>query len=152
MNIDADMDGSVDNIGFICQGAPDGWSDVLWPHYWVLDAYAPPVPLAYINGKLADDYNFELQVGLDTAVICHEFSHTMGFPDLYHYSFDGLDPCGYWDLMDWCLGTPQHHLTYMKWKYGHWFGGALPLPASGSITLNAVANNPFDCYMYQMPT
>jgi M6 family metalloprotease-like protein len=152
LNLDADNDGSVDNIGFICKGAPDGWSDVLWPHYWALDAYYPTVPLAYINGMLADDYNFELQVGLDAAVICHEFSHTMGFPDLYHYSFDGLDPCGYWDLMDWCQGTPQHHLTYMKWKYGGWFGGASPLPAAGTVTLNAVANNPFDCYMFQMPT
>jgi len=158
LDIDADNDGSIDNLTFICQGPPDSWSDALWYHNWVLDHYHynpyPPyvVPLRYINGKKADEYNFELQVGIDTSVICHEFSHTLGFPDLYHYSFDGIDPCGWWDLMDTCQGTPQHHLTYLKWKYGGWFGAVPLLPPSGVCTLNAVANNPFDCYMYQMPT
>lgn len=154
--LDNDNDGCVDNVSFICKGAPDGWIDVLWPHFFALDYYNtnPPfgVPLVYINGKQVIDYNFELQVGIDTAVICHEFSHTLSFPDLYHYSFDGLDPCGSWDLMDWCSGTPQHHLTYMKWKYGQWFTIVPPLPPVGNCSLNAISSNPFACYMYQMPT
>jgi M6 family metalloprotease-like protein len=160
--IDADGDNSVDNISFVCAGNADA-TGILWPHYWVLDAYGG-TPVKYINGKQADDYNFEPQYNdpgigggaFDIAVICHEFSHTLGFPDNYHYSFDGLNPCGWWDLMDYAQGTPQHHLAYMKWKYGKWFA-QLPLsppvlPPSGPCSLNAVVYNPFSCYIYQLPT
>jgi M6 family metalloprotease-like protein len=166
LNIDADNDMSVDNLSFICRGTADAASAIFWPHYWVLDAY-PATPLTYLNymgmPRQADDYNFSLQLpdplytgyggGIDAAEICHEFSHTLGFPDLYHYTWDGVNPCGYWDLMDTCYQVPQHHLTYMKWKYGGWFTSPPPmLPASGTCTLNAVAYNPFDCYRYMMPT
>jgi hypothetical protein len=121
-------------------------------YYYLNPIPLPPysVPQVFINGKLADDYNFELQVGIDTAVISHEFSHTMGFPDLYHYTWDGIDPCGWWDLMDYCQGTPQHHLAYQKWRYGGWFGGIPVIPGPGNYTLNSIDSSTFDCLW--MPT
>lgn len=160
--LDADMppDNLVDNVTFICRGNADGNSALFWPHSWQMNNY-PTVPMSFINGLQTVDYNLQMQVsdpvkggGIDTALVCHEFSHTLGFPDLYHYTlpWDGINPCGYWDPMDFCFQIPQHHLAYMKWKYGGWFTTVPPLPASGSLTLNAVASNPFACYMYQMPT
>jgi len=157
LNVDHDSDGIVDNISFICQGPTDAWADVLWPHYWNLDYYnvnpigIPPysVPLVFINGSQVDDYNFELSgAPIDVAVVCHEFSHTLGFPDLYHYVSDGVDPCGWFDLMDYCQGTPQHHLAYMKWRYGGWFAAIPQIPGPGDYTLNDIASSPFDCYWY----
>lgn len=155
LNIDHDSDGIVDNISFICQGPTDAWADVLWPHYWNLDYYnvnpipIPPytVPLVYINGSMVDDYNFELSgAPIDVAVVCHEFSHTLGFPDLYHYTWDGIDPCGWWDLMDYCQGTPQHHLAYMKWRYGGWFATMPTITGPGDYTVTAIATSPYSCY------
>ncbi|HNT52225.1 MAG TPA: hypothetical protein PKH19_02390, partial [Candidatus Syntrophosphaera sp.] len=166
LNIDVDNNFKVDNLSFVCRGNADATSTIFWPHYWVMDAY-PVTPLAYIPYmgilRQADDYNFSLQYpdplyvgyggGIDAAEISHEFSHTLGFPDLYHYTWDGVNPCGYWDLMDYCYQVPQHHLAYMKWKYGGWFAAPNPLPAAGtSCTLTAVGTNPFDHYMHQMPT
>lgn len=159
--IDADGDAQVDNVSFICRGAADATSALFWPHSWQMNTY-PAVPLAFINMFQAVDYNFNLQYpdpmyvgyggGIDPALVCHEFSHTLGFPDLYHYTWSGVNPCGYWDLMDTCYQVPQHHLAYMKWKYGGWFATAPMLPASGACALSAVYSNPFSCYRYFMPT
>ena len=162
LNVDMDGNGSVDNISFICKGQADA-TGILWPHAWVLDAIFPVPPAAYIHGAMPDEYNFEPQLadpiygggGADVAIVCHEFSHSLGFPDLYHYVGDGIDPCGWWDLMDHCFGTPQHHLAYMKMKYGQWFQPAevQPLPPMGSATLTAFSGgDPFDCFNYQLPT
>jgi len=162
INVDTDGDGSMDNISFVCRGPADA-TGIIWPHAWVMDALFPVPPNAYINGAMPDEYNFEPQLndpsygggGIDVAIVCHEFSHTLGFPDMYHYIGDGIDPCGGWDLMDYCLGTPQHHLAYTKMKYGQWYqpSEVQALPAMGSGTLTAVSGgDPFDCYMYQMPT
>ncbi len=162
MMIDADGDMLVDNVSFICRGNADATSALFWPHFWQMNAYAA-VPPTFINMFQAVDYNFSLQYqdplyvgyggGIDAAEISHEFSHTIGFPDLYNYTWSGVNPCGYWDLMDYCYQVPQHHLAYLKWKYGGWFAGPNPLPPGGTAcTLNAVATSPFDHYMFQMPT
>ena len=161
LNLDMDSDGSIDNLTYVCRGNADGLG-ILWPHSWVLDNYLPPnnvfIPSQGITLQ-ADDYDFLPQLndpiygggGIDAALVCHEFSHTLGFPDLYHY-IDSLHPCGWWDLMDTCQGTPQHHLTYMKYKYGGWFTTPPTLPAAGPCTLNAVVNSPFSCYVFNLPT
>ncbi|MBW6514938.1 MAG: hypothetical protein K0B87_09340, partial [Candidatus Syntrophosphaera sp.] len=153
LNIDADNDGSIDNLSFICMGGPTAWNEALWPHNWVLDSYhLNPLfpsynsPLVYINGKMADEYDFQLRDVIDPAVIAHEFSHTLGFPELYHYTWDGIDPCGWWDPMDFCQGNPQHHLAYMKWRYGGWFPSIPTLPGPGDYTLTSIDTNPFSCY------
>ncbi len=115
--IDADNDGNVDNVTFLVYGSPGAWADLLWPHRWVL--YSEN---AYINGKRVWDYNFNLATGgyFTVGTLCHEFNHSLGAPDLYHYYSDGPTACGGWDVMDSSNDTPQYMGAFMKAKYGHW--------------------------------
>lgn len=116
--VDSDGDGRVDNVVFIISGGADGWAELLWPHRWSLyDRYV------YINGKRVYDFNLQLRDFLSSqnvGVICHEFFHTLGAPDLYHYTGNGIDPAGRWDLMQSNTNPPQHMGAYMKQKYGGW--------------------------------
>lgn len=94
------------------------------------------------------DYNLQLSEDINIGVATHEFSHSLNFPDLYHYDND-LVPVGAWDPMQAHSSPPQHHTTYMKHKYGGWFG-AIPLitPTSTATqySLTAIDQNPFACY------
>ncbi|WP_372947623.1 M6 family metalloprotease domain-containing protein [Mariniphaga sp.] len=144
LNFDADQDGYVDNICFIIQGNVEGWSDLLWPHRWAL--YLKEV---FINNARVWDYNFQLSESTNVSVLCHEMFHTLGAPDLYHYSHDGLNPVGGWDLMAW--DNAQHTTTWMKYKYGNWFSTIPEMTSSGSYKLPAVSVNPFACYKIPVP-
>ncbi|MDY0151896.1 MAG: hypothetical protein RBS43_06440, partial [Candidatus Cloacimonas sp.] len=97
LNIDSDNDGRVDNVVFIIRGAAGAWSSLLWPHRWsIYDQYA------YLGGKRVYDFNLQLQTFLTSravGVLCHEFFHTLGAPDLYHYTSNGISPAGSWDIM-----------------------------------------------------
>ncbi|MBM4403127.1 MAG: hypothetical protein FJ042_01880 [Candidatus Cloacimonetes bacterium] len=147
LNIDGDGDGKVDNVSFVCQGSTGSWGDPLWPHWWTLH-----MPSAvYIRGKRVWDYNMQLSNGIYRGVICHEMSHSMGFPDLYHYDddYDHLNPVGSWDLMESDQNIPQHHLTHMKRKYGGWFATVPTITPSVTpveYTLTAIDQSPFSCY------
>lgn len=144
LNIDYDNDGYVDNICFIVKGAVDGWNDLLWPHRWSLFSET-----VLINGKEVWDYNFNLQNSVLTdgnGVLCHEMFHTLGAPDLYHYTSNGISPVGQWDLMGSDQNPPQHMGAYMKQKYGGWINTIPWITTSGTYTLNpqtASSNNAF---------
>ena len=83
INIDANGDDNVDNISFTVSGDVGAWSSLLWPHRWSL--YSQYV---YINGKRVYDYLFMLGGSsyYTPGVLCHEFFHVLGAPDLYRYS------------------------------------------------------------------
>lgn len=103
-------DGKVDQVYVIYAGlgqADGGAVNTVWPHMFYLSAYEGT---EYYNkgltldGVAIDTYACgpELQGdGRNNGVgtFCHEFSHCMGFPDLYDYnsSWFGM---GYFDLMD----------------------------------------------------
>ena len=118
LDVDGDDDGYVDNVTFLISGSPDGWSDLLWPHRWSLYLYT-----VYINGSVVDSYNLNLASGgyFTVGTLCHEFFHSMGAPDLYHYN-DNAAPtsAGGWDVMDGSANTPQYMGAWMKHKYGNW--------------------------------
>ncbi len=149
LNIDGDNDGKVDNVCFIIKGNTDGWSDLLWPHRWsIYDRYV------FINGKRVYDFNFQLSAFLTSSgvgVLCHEMFHSLGAPDLYHYSYDGLTPVGPWDLMENDGNPPQHMCAYMKYKYGHWISSIPVLTADGTYTLNPLVNATDNCYKIPSP-
>lgn len=115
LNLDYNNDGLVDNVTFLVYGKSGAWASLLWPH-------RSQVPTSYgikINGKSVYDYTFNPVDQADRYTLCHEMFHSLGAPDLYHYSpdFDHLSPAGPWDQMESGQG---HMLTHMKERYGKW--------------------------------
>jgi M6 family metalloprotease-like protein len=147
-SLDADNDGYVDSIVFIVSGEPDGWSSLLWPHQWSL--YSRTV---MINGKRVDAYNFQLAEATDVGVLAHEFFHTLGAPDLYHYSDDGISPVGTWDLMDGggSRSVPSHMSCYMKWRYGGWIDTIPEITTTGSYSLKPLRAATGNCFRIASP-
>ena len=138
LNIDYDNDGYVDNVCFIVRGTTGEWSSLLWPHKWSL--YGKNV---YINGKRVWTFNFQLADAtgyFNTSTMCHEMNHSLGAPDLYHYSYTGPDAVGGWDLMHHNATPPQHCGAYMKMKYGHWVDQIPEITQAGTYTLNPVSS------------
>ena len=103
-------DGKVDQVYVIYAGlgqADGGTTNTVWPHMFYLSAYEGTEYYEKgltLDGVTIDTYACgpELQGdGRNNGVgtFCHEFSHCMGFPDLYDYnsSWFGM---GYFDLMD----------------------------------------------------
>lgn len=144
LTIDSDGDGRVDNVVFIVKGSAGAWSSLLWPHRWSLyDRYV------YINGKRVYDFNFQLQTFLSSrgvGVICHEFFHTLGAPDLYHYTDNSIDPAGSWDIMESDQDPPQHMTAFMKYKYGDWISSIPTISADGVYTLNPLTSSTGQAY------
>jgi M6 family metalloprotease-like protein len=95
----------VDNVVFNVKGAAELGAACFGPIAGVsIDRYV------YINGKRVYDFNFQLQTFLASrgvGVICHEFFHTLGAPDLYHYTDNGIDPAGSWDIMETDKNPPS---------------------------------------------
>lgn len=69
-------------------------------------------------------------------VIAHEFLHTLGLPDLYRSSGDGV-PVGMWDVMGGNISELQYPLSYLRAKQG-WVSME-NITTSGTYTLTAVS-------------
>lgn len=136
LNLDRNEDGYIDNVIFVVKGNVGDWSDLLWPHMWTM--YGEE---AYINGKRVGTFNFQLETSsyFSVSTLCHEMSHSLGFPDLYHYvpGTDHLSPSGPWDLMCGNAQPPQHSSTYMKYKYGTWIDEIPEITEYGTYTIEA---------------
>jgi M6 family metalloprotease-like protein len=145
LNFDADNDGYVDNVVFIVSGSPTGWSSLLWPHAWSLYSVT-----ATVNGKRVYRYNLQLQSSINVGVLCHEMYHTLGAPDLYHYS-KPLTPVGGWDIMATSTSTPMHMGAYMKFKYGHWIPTLPTISSPGRYTLSPVTSSTNNIYKISSP-
>jgi M6 family metalloprotease-like protein len=133
LNLDGDNDGKIDNVCFIVYGSNTAWADLLWPHMWSL--YSQTV---MIRGKRVYTYNFQLQNSLKSSgvgVLCHEMFHSLGAPDLYHYTSNGISPMSRWDVMDANQNPPQHMCAHMKMKYGTWISSIPTISAPGTYTM-----------------
>ncbi len=152
LNIDYNQDGLVDNICFVIKGNVGSWSDLLWPHRWAL--YDRTV---LINGKRVYDFNFQLEGAtnyFNNAVLCHEMFHTLGAPDLYHYSNDWghLSPVGRWDLMEVTANPPQNMGAYMKYHYGNWLDSIPEITRYGNYTLYSLGSHGKSKKCYKIKT
>jgi M6 family metalloprotease-like protein len=139
--LDINNDGVIDNICFIIRGGNNDWSDLLWSHMGSIGGQG-----VLINNKLADNYTFQTESQTEAYVLCHEFFHTIGAPDLYHYSYDGLTPAGPWDLME---GGFVHMGAWMKYKYGqqNWISNIPEITQDGMYKLKPLASTDSNCYM-----
>jgi M6 family metalloprotease-like protein len=146
LNVDGDGDGYVDNVCFIVKGTNGAWNDLLWAHRWVL--YSQTV---YINSKRVYDYTFQPESQVSVTTLCHEMFHSLGAPDLYHYTNQGvISPAGKWDIMD---GGSGHMLTYMKYKYAgnKWIASIPSITSSGTYTLNPITSSTNNCFKIASP-
>ena len=137
LNLDYNNDGYVDNVCFVIRGGTTAWSSLLWPHRWSLSTEE-----AYIHGKRVWDYNFMLEGAssyFNNAVLSHEMQHSLEYPDLYHYSYNGPTPVGNWDIMESNPNPPQQSGGYMKWKYGNWLDEPVSIQP-GKYTLNSIGS------------
>lgn len=141
-NLDVDNDGLVDNVCFVVSGTYTGWSDLLWPHKWSI--YDRTVNL---GSKRVYTYNFQLagsgQSYFNVSTLCHEMTHTLGAPDLYHYdNFDNVSPGGAWDLMNNNRTPPQQTNSLFKLNYTHWLDSIPLIEDSGEYSLQSLASGP----------
>ena len=138
LDVDSNNDGYVDNVTFLIRGFPGAWSSLLWPHRWVL--FSEDV---YINGSRVYDYNLNLEQGgyFTVGTLCHEFFHSLGAPDLYHY-WDDTAPIavGGWDVMDQSSDIPQYMSAYMKYKYTDWINELPIIDNSGTYQIYPLSN------------
>ena len=146
VRLDADGNGIIDNLCIVLSGRSElGSSHLLWPHR--SDLALPDEKAIYIKGKKLVGYLMVFDdangwdsldpIPLNTGVLCHEMSHSLGTYDLYHVN-DDLNPVGVWDLMSDNLTTPQHMSAYTKWRYCGWLDGIPEISEEGTYTLHPV--------------
>ncbi len=142
---DWDGDGKVDQVFVIYAGfgeADGGSEDTIWPHEsqlstWVSKPYETKDGVSVNTYACGNENTYDMLGrsrinGIGT--ICHEFSHCLGYPDLYdtNYSNFGM---GSFDLM--CSGSyngesfcPPNYSAYEKWIAGWITPTILDKPAS----------------------
>jgi M6 family metalloprotease-like protein len=135
--LDYDDDDRVDNICFVIQGEPGGWSTLLWPHRWSL--YSGDE--VFLHDKRVWDYNLILEKHLMTvgngrqSVLVHETYHTLGAPDLYRYQDNTINPVGPWCVMSSNTVPPQSSLVHLGHKYGRFVPDIPIITTPGTYTL-----------------
>ena len=127
---DWDGDGEVDQVFVLYAGkgeADGGAASTVWPHMYYLSESDYGKSLSF-NGVKVDTYACSAELngrgklgGIGT--FCHEFSHCMGFPDLYDTGNSGWFGMGDYDLM--CAGNyngdskcPAGYSAYEKHECG----------------------------------
>ncbi len=144
LDIDADNDNRVDLINFVISGSPDGWSELLWPHKWTLDTYT-----VKLNGERVYTYALMLETTFNIGTMCHETFHSLGAPDLYHYTsgLGYLRPVWSWGLMEKQGDPPHHMLSHLKQKYGKWITVPV-IDTAGYYTLNPATSEFGQAYRF----
>ena len=124
-------DGEVDQVFVLYAGhgeaSYDKDPDTIWPHMHYLSASDYGKALS-LDGVTVDTYACSSELNGDgnldgIGTFCHEFSHCMGFPDLYDTSYAGWFGMGDFDLM--CSGSyngdskcPAGYSAYEKAECG----------------------------------
>lgn len=143
---DWDGDGKVDQVFVIYAGfgeADGGSEDTIWPHEsqlstWVSKPYETKDGVSVNTYACGNENTYDMLGrsrinGIGT--ICHEFSHCLGYPDLYDTNYGGNFGMGSFDLM--CSGSyngesfcPPNYSAYEKWIAGWIKPTILDKPAS----------------------
>ena len=157
--IDKNNDGLVDNLCIVFSGKSEISNKyLLWPKRNDLalpDEKAISIAgkrlvgyLMVFDGANGFDSNFN-PIQLNTGVLCHEMSHSLGTYDLYHASGD-LNPVGTWDLMSDNLQSAQGMTAYTKWRYCKWIDDIPEISRSGTYTLNPVGGDTSSSIAYKI--
>ncbi len=158
-DIDKNDDGYIDNLCIIFSGQSElsNKRGILWPQR--KDLALPDEKAIYIKGKKLVGYimvfdeangyeNFE-GIALNTGVLCHEMSHSLGTYDLYHAS-GSLNPVGIWDLMSDNQLVAQNMTAYTKYRYCKWIDEIPEISKAGTYTLNPVGGSSKENIAYKI--
>ena len=147
-SFDKDNDFYFDNVTYVIQGASSSWSSLLWPHRsWFFGYYE-------IGGIGIRDYNFimsDFYYSRGVGVVAHEFFHSLGAPDYYHYNQDAFSPVGKWDIMCQDVNPPQHMSAYSKYTFASWLNDIPMITSSGTYSLKPLTSETNNCYKIYSP-
>lgn len=145
-----DREGWVDNVCFIINSSHVR-GGILWPHNAVSDdVRIGNKGKRVVNYLIMPKKSHKFQL----SVLCHEFQHTLTFPDLYHdYSGFGQFPVDIWDLMGYEMeNIPQQSTVWAKHRYGKWVEEPKLLLYPGTYTLHSVGSGSRDKIAYKIPS
>lgn len=163
---DQDNDGYIDLVYIIYAGYSESFggnsADCLWPKSGSATFNEPETNISLkLNGKMISRYGINNELNgtpknwIDgkpllngIGLFCHEFSHTMGLPDLYPTveasRVDNQNP-EYWDLMD---GGEYTYNGYFPTPYSPWemdvMGWTAPIELGDEakqVSLNSYASD-----------
>lgn len=166
-NYDWDGDGEADQVFFLYAGlgqASGGTASTIWPHESEL-RYWPCGVLSYSTGKIntyacANELQPETQgssryISAGIGTICHEFSHCLGFADMYDTTGGGGYGMSVFDVMDQGSyngnGFVPCNYTAFERIYAGWVE-AIELDAPATVKdMNSVSDygRPFIMYNYK---
>lgn len=131
--MDGNSDGIIDNIIFVIDGKAIDMSSPIWPRAFSVNGIQ-------LNGLSVNRVNiqnstqlFENQITGAEGVLCHEFLHSLGYPDLYRNRRTGT-PVGLWDIMASNSIFLQYPLAYNRATVSGWLESE-DITASGTYTL-----------------
>ncbi|CDE34400.1 m6 family metalloprotease domain protein [Ruminococcus sp. CAG:403] len=132
--LDGNQDGYIDNIVCVVDGKTETFGDPLWSKAFYLTGLE-------INGCLVGSVNLHsgytligstLFNGIGT--LCHEFLHSMGYPDLYRRDQESGNPVGLWDIMASPSIFLQYPLAYQRYAVSGWMDAGT-ITQDGTYTL-----------------
>ena len=184
---DSDGDNYVDAVFVIYAGygaADGGNANTIWPKKWQISAQTTAPT---IDGKKVDVYVCSNEIYNEAAynydssadrregigLMCHEFSHALGLPDIYaaHVTDYTYKTLGTWDVMDYPYSndskTPPGYTAYEKFFMG-WVtpqvlntalndtlrelqttGDCRIITATGNHNLNGISPDPAEFYLLE---
>ncbi len=152
INVDSNNDGLVDNLTIIVEHeAVEDSGSMFYNHKTQYDGSEG------INGKKIYYYNMiNSASALDSdlsnyGVVCHEFLHTIGYPDLYYYNGNGT-PVGQWDIMANATTFIPMPLAYMRYTISGWTSvGTLTATTRGVTISSAQSASGKQAYILKSP-
>lgn len=156
--LDSDNNNIIDNMCIVISGNSElGSRHLLWPHR--SDLALPDEKAIYIKDKKLTGYLMVFNdangwsslspIDLNTGVLCHEISHSIGTYDLYHVN-DDLNPVGVWDLMADNQLVAQQMTAYTKYRYCKWIDEIPEISEPGKYVLNPVGGKTSEKIAYKI--
>lgn len=137
--MDGNSDSIVDNIIFVIDGKAVDMSSPIWPRAFSMNGIK-------LNGLSVNRVNiqnstqlFENQITGAEGVLCHEFLHSLGYPDLYRNKRTGT-PVGLWDIMASNSIFLQYPLAYHRAAVSEWLYSE-DITSSGTYTLSPASSD-----------
>ena len=133
---DWDGDGYVDQVYVVYAGkgeADGGAETTIWPHAFDLNSAKKygdgSGPVTVGTNLKVNSYACGPELNGTTGditgigVMCHEYSHCLGYPDFYDIDYSGGQGMGEWDLMDSGSYNGDSYQPAGYTSYERWFAG-----------------------------